>query len=86
MRPRHSHSIILSQGNVLDFKRKFFLSATKNRLPDPSEIRAFDFKQEFRRSVMWMASATIGIDRSIFLCPTANQTVAAVSKKTVTML
>jgi len=39
---------------------------TKNRLLDPSEIRAFDFKREFRDSKTCWASATIGIDRRIF--------------------
>jgi hypothetical protein len=43
------------------------MHATKNRLTDPSKIRALDFKQEFRRFAICSVSATIGIDRSIFL-------------------
>ena len=61
----HSHSIVLSHGNALNFQRKFFLCATKNRLTDPSEIRAFDFKHEFRRSAIYSVSDIIGIDRPI---------------------
>jgi hypothetical protein len=37
----------------------------KNRLADPSEICALDFKHEFGRSAACSVSATIGIDRSI---------------------
>jgi len=37
----------------------------KNRLTDPSEIRALDFKHEFRRSAICSVSDTIGIDRPI---------------------
>jgi hypothetical protein len=63
--PPHSHSIILSYGNALNFRRKFFLYAMKNRLADPSEICALDFNHEFGRSAVCSVSATIGIDRSI---------------------
>jgi hypothetical protein len=38
----------------------------KNRLPDPSEIFALEFKGEFRRFKISSVSATIGIDLSIF--------------------
>jgi hypothetical protein len=58
----HSHSIILSHGNALNFQYKFFLRTTKNRLAEPSEICALDFKHEFRRSAICSVSATIGID------------------------
>jgi hypothetical protein len=34
----------------------------KNRLPDPSEIRVFEFKEEFRRFGTGAVSAPIGID------------------------
>jgi hypothetical protein len=64
--PLYSHSIVLSDGSALIFQRKFFQHARKNRLPDPSEICALDFKRHFRRSVICSVSATIGIDRSIF--------------------
>jgi hypothetical protein len=38
----------------------------KNRLSDPSEICALEYKGEFRRLGICSVSATIGIDRSIF--------------------
>ncbi|MGC2833822.1 MAG: hypothetical protein WA238_06455 [Methylocella sp.] len=38
----------------------------KHRAPDPSEIYALDFEEEFRRSAICSVSATIGIDRPIF--------------------
>lgn len=60
-----AHSIILSYGNALNFQRKFFPYPMKNRLADPSEICALDFKHEFGRSAICSVSATIGIDRSI---------------------
>jgi hypothetical protein len=59
--------MVLSDDIALIFHRKFFLRTAKNRLPDPSEIPALDFKEEFRRSAICSISATIGIDRSIFL-------------------
>ena len=64
--PPHSHSIVLSDGNALNFQRKFFMCATKNRLTDPSENRALDFKHEFGRAAVCSVSATIANDRSIF--------------------
>jgi hypothetical protein len=64
--PPHSHSIVLSDDNALIFQRKFFPRTMKNRLPSPSEIRAYDFKRQFRRFEICSVSATIGIDRSIF--------------------
>jgi hypothetical protein len=63
----HSHSIILSDDNALIYQRKFFRRTAKNRLNDPSEIRALEFKREFRRSLIFSVSGTIGIHRSIFL-------------------
>jgi hypothetical protein len=63
----YSHSIVFDHGNALNSQRKFFLYAMKNRLPDPSEICALDFKREFRRSAVCSVSETIYIDRSIFL-------------------
>ena len=74
MGQNHSHSIVLSHRNTLNFQRKFFQRATKNRLADPSENRALDFKHEFRRHAICSISATIGINRSIlefFGCPRA---------------
>ena len=64
--PNHSHSIVLSHGNALNFQSKFFLCEMKNRLPDPSEICALDFKHEFGRSAVCLVSATIDNDWSIF--------------------
>jgi hypothetical protein len=43
----HSHSIVLGYRSALIWLRKFFLRTRKNRLPDPSEICALDFKREF---------------------------------------
>jgi hypothetical protein len=64
--PPHSHSIILRHGNALNFQRNFFLCAMKNRLADPSEICALDFKHDFGRSAVRSISATIDNDWSIF--------------------
>jgi hypothetical protein len=63
----YSHSIIFVHGNALKFRRKFFQCTLKHRAPDPSEICALDFKENFRRFAIWSISATIGIDWSIFL-------------------
>jgi hypothetical protein len=60
----YSHSIVLSYGNALNFHRKFFLHAVKDRLTDSSENCALDFKREFQRFKICSISATIGIDRS----------------------
>jgi hypothetical protein len=43
-----------------------FSRTTKNRLADPSEICALEFKGEFRRFGICSVSATIGTDRSNF--------------------
>jgi hypothetical protein len=58
--------IILSDRNALNSVHKFFLHTMKNRLPDPSEICALEFKGEFRRFKICLVLATIGIDWSIF--------------------
>jgi hypothetical protein len=71
---RYTHSIVLTYGNALIFQRKFFLRTAKNRLADPSENRALEFKHEFRRSAICSVSATIGIDRPIFRDVTADST------------
>ena len=44
----YSHSIVLSHGNALIFRGKFFLRILKNRIPDPSEICTLEIKGEFR--------------------------------------
>jgi hypothetical protein len=74
----------LDYGNALNFQRKFFLRMMKNRLPDPSEICALDFKQEFRRFAIPSVSATIGIDRPIFRAPLAPSINHRRRQKTVT--
>jgi hypothetical protein len=52
----------------------------KNRLADPSEICALEFKGEFRRFGICSVSATIDIDRSIFkIC--GDSGVIALAKK-----
>jgi hypothetical protein len=58
--------MILSYGNALIFQRKFFPRTAKNRLLDPSETCALDFKGEFRRSAICSVSTTIDVDRTIF--------------------
>jgi len=44
---------------------QILLRGTKNRLLDPSEIRAPEIKGRSRRSAIGSVSATIGIDWSI---------------------
>jgi hypothetical protein len=56
----------------------------KNRLPDPSEICALDFKQEFPRFSNLPVPATIGINRSIFPNASSIRSELSPGKKTVT--
>src|SRR5258708_36019469 len=56
---------------------------TKNRLPNPSETCALEFKEEFRRSVMRSVSATIDVDCSILLKTFHEGSVASLAQKTV---
>jgi hypothetical protein len=49
----------------LIWRDKFLRATVKHRLRDPSEIRALDFKGEFRRSAICSPSATIAINGSI---------------------
>jgi hypothetical protein len=58
----HSHSIVLSHRNALNFQRKFFQRGAKNRLTDPSEICGLDFKGEFQQAAICSVPPTIGID------------------------
>ena len=81
--PPHSHSIILSDGNALIFRCNFFLRTRKNRLPDPSEICALDFKAEFRQFGICSVSATIGINWSILFVVGRDSVVGSAVKKTV---
>ncbi|MGB6549199.1 MAG: hypothetical protein WBF24_10285, partial [Xanthobacteraceae bacterium] len=77
----HSHSIVLRYGNSLNFKRKFFQRRTKNRLPNPSEIFALDFKREFRRFKICSVSATIDIDWLMFAISNENGHAGLANKK-----
>jgi hypothetical protein len=63
-RAPYSHSTISSYCNALNFRRKFLLCTMKNRLPDPSEICALEFKREIQRLEISSVSATIGVNRS----------------------
>jgi hypothetical protein len=47
MGQNHSHSIVLSDRNALICMLNFFLHSAKNRLIDPSEICAVEFKGNF---------------------------------------
>src|SRR5258705_4981909 len=55
----------------------------KNRIPDPSEIFALEFKGEFRRSAICSVSQTIDIDWSIILGVLRKSGVSSLPKKTV---
>jgi hypothetical protein len=61
-----SHSIVLNDCNTLNSKCEFFLHTMKNRIFDPSEICALDFKREFRRFEICLVSVTIDIYQLIF--------------------
>jgi hypothetical protein len=62
----YTHSIVLSHGNALIWRRKFFLHTAKDRLPGPSEICAFDSKRKFWRFEKTLVSMTISNNRAIF--------------------
>jgi hypothetical protein len=77
---RHSHSIIRSDDNLLISQCKSFLRTAKNRLTDPSEICALDFKRNFAE----LESARFQrLSRSIgrFSLTAADQAMPAVPKK-----
>ena len=61
----HSHSIVLRDRNALNFQCKHFPFTPKNRLRDPSENQALEFKTEFRPSATYSVSSTIGTNWSI---------------------
>jgi len=46
----------------MDPSRKIFPLTAKNRIPDPSEVLAPEFKEEFRRSAICSVSKTIDVD------------------------
>jgi hypothetical protein len=58
---------VLKDHNALIWQHKSFPPTTKNRLADPSEICALDFARQFPRFRICQVSATIGINRSIFV-------------------
>jgi hypothetical protein len=69
--PLHAHSIILSDRNALNSAHNFFLHTMKNRLPDPSEICALEFKENFGDSKFarfQRLSASIGRFSTFFSC------------------
>jgi hypothetical protein len=53
----------------------------KEPSPDPSKIRAFDFKGKFGRGGICSVSETIGINRSIFVSPGREPNSDPLSKK-----
>jgi hypothetical protein len=57
----HSNSIILRHRNALNLRRRSFWAGGKDRHAEPSEIRAFDSKHEFRRPAICLVSAIIGV-------------------------
>jgi hypothetical protein len=59
------------------------MSITKNRLADPSEICALEFKEEFRRSALCSVSATIGINRFDSAHPPDNVAIGSPAENTV---
>lgn len=58
--------MVLRDHNRQLYQRNTSRPSAKTRFSDPSEIRAFDFKGEFRRSAIYPVSTTIGINRPIF--------------------
>src|SRR5258707_11175657 len=65
---------------------KIFPMTTKNRIPDPSEILALEFKGEFRRSAICSVSKTIDIGRSIFLGVLRKSGVSSLPKRPSAMV
>jgi hypothetical protein len=57
----------------------------ENRLADPSEIFALEFKGKIRGIGICSISATIGIDRSIFVILAANCAMGLAEQKTVSV-
>lgn len=75
------HSIVRGDDNALNYQCKFFPLTMKNLLPNPSEIRALDFKGKFRRFKISSVSATVGIDRSTFQHPPQRTTIRIAAGK-----
>ena len=70
--------------NMLICRHNSFRQTAKNRLGDPSETRAPEFKEEFPRSAICSVSATIAINWSIFLGRPLGKRQPHPSQKTVT--
>jgi hypothetical protein len=62
-----------------------FLHAVKNRLADPSEIFALEFKGEFRQIGICSVSTIIGIDWSIFEVCKKNDITGVAQKRPAAM-
>jgi hypothetical protein len=67
----------------VELQAQLFLSIMKNRLADPSEICALEFKEKFRRSSICMVSPTIGINRFDSAYPTGNVANGSPAENTV---
>ena len=63
----HSHSIVLRHPAALIHNGNSFRWTVKHRLPDPSKIRALEFKDGFRRPATSSVSSTIEINWSNLL-------------------
>jgi len=83
--PTLLHGTLPWNDNALTSQCKFFLSTTKNRRADPSEICALEFKGKFRRFGICSVSGTIGIDRSIFRRRLRHTVIRSSVKNTVTL-
>jgi hypothetical protein len=62
----HSHSIVLSHRNT-HFSAQFFSAHGKEPTPNPSKIRALEFRGKFGRFGSSSVSVAIDVDRPIFL-------------------
>lgn len=76
----HSHSIVLSHGNVLIYRCKFFCERQRTVSPIRQKIALLNFKENFRRFGVPLVSATIGVNRSIFAIPRKNRVIGLAEK------
>jgi hypothetical protein len=84
--PRHSHSIVLIESNLLIFLRKNFLYPEDSRQPNRQLSRPFDSRGEFCRSGKSSLSRTIGVDRTISRIHRRNGTYRRGGKTTVRII
>jgi hypothetical protein len=75
--------MIFGYHKTLIWRDKFLRGTVKHRLRDPSEIRALDFKGEFRRSAICSPSATIAINGSIIRLLQRQPNIRSTVKNTV---